>query len=209
MTALYKYISSSTLALALGLSSTWADPVDGSLWNSPANSQIGMYADKTARRIGDIVTVIVSESSQLASSVKMSTSKESNMSNDFTRLFFDDVLRRNSEAPSTDIKIGTNTHEGSGSLDNSHSITAQISVQVVDVLPNGNLVIEGVRVLTYAGETYYMLTQGICRPSDVATDNTISSSQIADARIEVVAEGSLTEAERQGWMTRMFNRYSP
>ena len=207
MNALCRYISSPALVFALAL--PCAGGVDGSLWNSPANSQQSMYADKTARSIGDIVTILVSESSQLASSVKLSTSKESNISNDFTRLLFNNVLSHNGETPSTSLKIGANTHEGSGSLVNSHSISAQISVQVVDVLPNGNLVLEGVRVLTYAGETYYMLTQGICRAADIATDNTIASGQIADARIEVVAEGSLTEAERQGWMTRMFNKYSP
>ncbi len=207
MNALYRYISSTSLALVLALPCMAAN--EGSLWLSSRNSEQGMCADKTARRMGDIVTIVVSESSQLASSVKLSTSKESNISNNFTRLFFDNVLRSHGEAPSTNIKIGSNTHEGSGSLDNSHSISAQISVHVVDVLPNGNLVLEGVRVLTYSGETYYMLTQGICRSEDVAVDNTISSAQIADARIEIVAKGSLTEAERQGWMTRAFNKYSP
>ena len=209
MNALCRYISSSALALALGGACAYAEPSAGSLWTSPTNGERSMYADNTATRIGDIVTIVVSESSQLASSVKLSTSKESNMSNDFAQLLFKGILQRKGETPSTDLAVGPNTHEGSGSLDNSHSITAQISVQVVDTLPNGNLVLEGVRVLTYAGETYYMLTQGICRPDDVAVDNSISSSRIADARIEVVAEGSLTEAERQGWMTRMFNRFSP
>jgi flagellar L-ring protein precursor FlgH len=152
-----------------------------------------MCADKTAYRIGDIVTILVSESSKLVSSVKMSTSRESNISNDFSRLLFSNVLEHNGETPSTTLKVGANTHEGSGSLDNSQSIEAQISVQVVDVLPNGNLVLEGVRVLTYSGETYYMLTQGICRPVDISTSNTVTPAFSPTPHRGRVAEGTLTE----------------
>lgn len=196
------------LAAALAAGTVRATPVDGSLW-AGGGSERGMFADKVATRIGDIVTIEVNESSQLASKVKLSTSKASNVKNDFSRLLFSDILRRHSETPSTNLTTAENTHEGSGTLDNSHSLTAEISVQVVDVLPNGNLVLEGVRVLTYSGETYYMLTQGVCRPEDVTTKNTINSSQIADARIEVVAEGSLSDAEKEGWGMRLANKISP
>ena len=145
----------------------------------------------------------------MASKVKLSTSKESTVKNDFTKLLFSNVLRSHGAAPSTDLTTANNTHAGSGTLDNSQTITAAISVQVIDVLPNGNLVLEGTRVLTYAGETYYMLTQGICRPTDISTANTISSSQIADARIEIVDEGNLNEAEREGWGEQLANKISP
>lgn len=211
MSARYRYISKTVaFASALALSATaGASPDNGSLWVCAANSERGMFADKIATRIGDLLTINVSESSTLASKVKLSTSKESTIKNDFTRLMFTDILRRNGDSPSTDLTTANNSHEGTGTLDNSHSITAQISVQVVDVLPNGNLVLEGTRVITYAGETYYMLTQGICRPEDVTTSNTISSSQIADARIEVIAEGSLNEAEREGWGERLANKMAP
>lgn len=211
MSARYRYISrmaAFSAALAISLSA-WASPDNGSLWVCAANNERGMFSDKVATCIGDILTIDVSESSNLASKVKLSTSKESTIKNDFTRLMFTDLLRRKGETPSTDLTTANNSHEGTGSLDNSHSIKAQISVQVVDVLPNGNLVLEGTRVITYAGETYYMLTQGICRPQDVTTSNTISSSQIADARIEVVSEGSLNEAERAGWGARLANKMAP
>jgi flagellar L-ring protein FlgH len=212
MTTPYKYISSSLAALgiaALAAAPLEASPVDGSLWLGCGGSERSMFADKVATRIGDIITIEVSESSSLASKVKMSTSKESTVKNDFTKLLFTDVLRSHGDAPSTDLTTANNTHAGSGTLDNSHTITAEISVQVIDVLPNGNLVLEGTRVITYAGETYYMLTQGVCRPDDVTIANTIKSGQIADARIEVVAEGSLNEAEREGWGEKLANKISP
>lgn len=204
----YKYISNIAVA-ALISCTAFGGASDGSLWTSTSNNEHSMFADKTATRIGDILTIVVSESSSISSSAKTTTSKESNISNDFSRLFFANVLRSHGEAPSTDIKIGANTHDGSGTLDNTHSVSTRISVQVVDLLPNGNMVLEGVRVLSYEGETYYMLVQGVCRPADVATDNSIASTQIADARIEVIAEGSLTDAQKQGWMTRFANHISP
>jgi flagellar L-ring protein FlgH len=205
----YIFKTAITAAALASFASVEASPDNGSLWVCAANNERGMYADKIATRIGDLLTIEVSESSTLASKVKLSTSKESTIKNDFSKLLFSDVLRRNGAAPSTDLTTANNTHEGTGTLDNSHSITAEISVQVVDVLPNGNLVLEGTRVITYAGETYYMLTQGICRPEDVTTTNTVKSSQIADARIEVVAEGSLNEAEREGWGEKLANKISP
>jgi len=209
MTAPYRYISSLLpLAALFAAGACPASPVDGSLW--AGGNERSMFADKVANAIGDILTIQVNENSTLASSVKMSTSKSANIKNNFTQLLFKDVLaRKDGTTPSTDLTTANNTHEGSGTLGNSHSITAEISVQVVDVLPNGNLVLEGVRVITYSGETYYMLTQGICRPADVSTSNTISSSQIADARIEIVAEGSLSQAEKEGWGMKLANRIGP
>jgi flagellar L-ring protein FlgH len=211
MNALCRYISKTAVVAAAlaAFASVEASPENGSLWVCAANNERGMFADKIATRIGDILTIEVSESSTLASKVKLSTSKESTIKNDLTRLMFTDVLRRNGDSPSTDLTTANNSHEGTGTLDNSHSIKAEISVQVVDVLPNGNLVLEGTRVITYAGETYYMLTQGICRPEDVTTSNTVNSSQIADARIEIVAEGSLNEAEREGWGEKLANKMAP
>lgn len=208
MKTLYRYISSAALA-ALITSSASGSAEDGSLWTTSANSERSMCADKTATHIGDIITIVVSETSAITSTATTTTSKQSNISNDFSQLLFSDVLKRNGETPKTSLQVGANTHEGSGTLSNTHSVATRISVQVVDLLPNGNLILEGTRVLTYEGETYYMLVQGICRPDDVATDNSIASTQIADARIEVVAEGSLTDAQKQGWLTRFANHISP
>jgi flagellar L-ring protein FlgH len=203
-----RYISSA-IAATFVAGVAFAAPPSGSLWLCGDNNEHSMYADKTAFKIGDIITINISESSSLASKVKLSTSKESTIKNDYSQLLFSQFLKHKGASPSTDLTTANNTHAGSGTLDNSQTITASISVQVVDVLPNGNLVLEGTRVITYAGETYYMLTQGICRPTDISTSNAVSSSQIADARIEIVAEGSLNEAEREGWGEKLANKISP
>ncbi len=200
----------SLLALVIAGAVEARDATKGSLWGgSTRASERSMFADARATSRGDIVTIIVGESASMTTSVQLTTSKESSISNDFSRILFNEILRRDGEHPSTDIRIGPNTHDAGGSSDASRMLSTRISVQVIDVLPNGNLVLEGVRVISYANETYFMLTQGICRARDIGPDNTIHSSEIADARIEVIAEGVLTDAQKQGWLSRAANRYSP
>lgn len=77
---------------------------------------------------------------------------------------------------------------------------------VTDVLPNGNMVIEGTRVVTSGKETLYGYLRGIIRASDVLRDNTVLSGSIADARVEFVPEGSLTESQRRGWLLRISDK---
>ena len=197
------------LLLAASPASADRNPAAGSLWRKASNNERGLVADNRASRRGDIVTIVVGENAQIATSVNLSTSKQSSVANDISRVLFSDILRRNGETPSTEVTLGPNTHSGGGTLDNSRSLSTRISVQVIDTLPNGNLVLEGVRVISYAGETYYMLTQGICRPQDVASNNTVHSTALADARIQIVSEGSLTDAQKQGWLTRGLNHYTP
>jgi flagellar L-ring protein precursor FlgH len=82
-------------------------------------------------------------------------------------------------------------------------------VLVTDVLPNGNLVIEGVRVVTFSGETQYVSLHGLVRPDDITSANTVASSNIADVRIEFVSEGSLTDAQKKGWLTKLYDTLRP
>jgi flagellar L-ring protein precursor FlgH len=105
-----------------------------------------------------------------------------------------------------------NAVSADGSISNTYSQKSTASVTVVDVLPNGNLVIEGRRVTSIAGETQYGIMRGIIRTYDFgrATDgsidrnlqNTIYSQYIANAQIEYIPEGSLSQNQRDGWLTR-------
>ena len=77
------------------------------------------------------------------------------------------------------------------------------------VLPNGNLVIQGVRVVTFSGETQYVVLHGIVRRDDIAPDNSVQSTNIADARVEFYAEGALTDAQKRGWLAKIFEKVRP
>ena len=80
---------------------------------------------------------------------------------------------------------------------------------MTDVLPNGNFVIEGVRLVTFSGETQYIVLHGIIRPDDIGSDNTVNSTNIAEARVEVVSRAPSTDAEKQGWFSKLYEMLRP
>jgi flagellar L-ring protein precursor FlgH len=100
---------------------------------------------------------------------------------------------------------GEAEHEGKGSIDRSDRLTAQIPARVVKVLDNGNLVIEGRRAVLVNDETQTATISGVVRPQDITGANTVLSSQIADAEVQVVGSGVLSEAQRPGILYRLLD----
>lgn len=104
---------------------------------------------------------------------------------------------------------GKSTYSGGGQVNNSQSLIARAAVLVTDVLPNGNLVIEGARQVTFSGETQYVVLHGLVRPDDVSSGNTVLSSNVADARVEFLSEGQLTDAQKRGWLSKLYEKLRP
>ena len=104
---------------------------------------------------------------------------------------------------------GTSDFKGGGDVKNSQSITARAAVLVTDVLPNGNLVIAGARRITFSGETQNIVLHGVVRSADIGSDNTILSSNIADARVEFIAEGMMSDASKRGWLSKVYEKLRP
>jgi len=96
-----------------------------------------------------------------------------------------------------------NNHKGEGKTNRDGLLKGRISARVVRVLPNGNLVIEGRRMLTVNAEDQFMVITGICRPDDVTTENLIHSQYIADARIVYAGKGVVDDKMRPGWLARV------
>jgi flagellar L-ring protein precursor FlgH len=105
-----------------------------------------------------------------------------------------------------DIK---NSHEGTGSSDRSGSITASIGARVVEVYPNGNLVIFGRQEMKVNNDVQYIIVSGVVRPEDVDADNTIQSTSLADAHIEYVGKGIIADKQKAGWGTRLVDKVWP
>jgi flagellar L-ring protein precursor FlgH len=180
-----------------------AAPDDGSLWNNQT-VRASLYADEIAGDIGDILTIVVQEESEISTSKSSSVSKENSIGTQIQRLLDE------SEQSYPGLQWAIESEfAGGGQVSDSQSAASRLSVVVIDRLPNGNLVVEGMRQVTMAGEINYAILRGYVRPADIREDNTILSSHIADARIEFVAEGSLTESQRQGWLSRLYNFLSP
>lgn len=195
----------------LGLAVTL--PVRGSsLWTAPGSVERCMYADRKACRVGDIITVVVSESAAQSSTEKKKTSTDSSTSASISQFLYPTSVSKfgtkGGELPGTKFG-GTSSFAGGGEVTNSQSVSARAAVLVTDVLPNGNMVIEGVRRVSFSGETQHIVLHGMVRPDDVASDNTVQSSAIANARLELVTQGDLADARKKGWIDRLYNAIRP
>ncbi len=98
---------------------------------------------------------------------------------------------------------------GGGSINNKDQLSARAAVQVKDVLPNRNLIIEGRRETSVGGEQQTMVLRGIVRPEDVLANNTVYSYNVADASIQIVSKGTLTDSQRKGWFTKIWDKVTP
>ena len=183
-----------------------------SLWLSPGSNESSLVADLKASNIGDLVTIVVRETTRTSNSQSTSTSKESSVQTSINQFLFptsaSNFGTHNGSLPNTDFG-GASEHSGGGTITNAQTFTTQFTVRVIDRLPNQQLVIEGVRVILVSGERHFMVLTGVLRPADITSDNTILSSRIADARIEFISEGSLSEVQRKGWLQKLNDLLNP
>ncbi|MET0261330.1 MAG: flagellar basal body L-ring protein FlgH [Rariglobus sp.] len=183
-----------------------------SLWTAPGASERGITADRKASQVGDILTVIVQESASTQSSQRTKTDSGSNISAGVEQFLFPTSASgfgtHNGALPG--IKMGgSNNFTGGGEVSASQNLTARAAVLVTAVLPNGNLVIEGARRVTFDGETQHVVLHGVVRSEDIASSNIIFSSNIADARVEFISEGTLTDSKKKGWLTKLYEKLRP
>ena len=196
------------LALSCGCTGARAD----SLWTTPGGDHLSLYADHKASRVGDIVTVVIQEAAAAQSTQNKQSTRTSSVNDAVTQFLFTPASSglgtHAGQAPSLQVG-GTSNYTGGGQITNSQSVNSRAAVIVTDVLPNGNFVIEGVRLITFSGETQYVVLHGIVRPDDIGSDNTVNSTNIADAGIEVVSKGSLSDAEKMGWFSKVYEMLRP
>ncbi|MBG31378.1 MAG: flagellar biosynthesis protein FlgH [Opitutae bacterium] len=189
-----------------------------SLWIKSSNRERGLYADKRAFGVGDILTISVNEASSLNASQNTSRSRDSKIENAVTQFLFANskLGTHGGELPKTQIEA-KNSSKGGGDLTNSQNLQAQVSVVVIDVLPNGVLVLEGARLISLGGETYYAVLKGLVRTEDIGFGfrqglryrNTVSSQYVADAQIEYVSKGSLSDTQKQSWYQKLSSIVNP
>ncbi|NTS75398.1 flagellar basal body L-ring protein FlgH [Catenovulum sp. SM1970] len=172
----------------------------GSLFK--VNYSNSIYSDAKARRIGDIITVILQENTQASKSAKAEYGKENGIDLQPISAFGKNATwKGNPLALSLDYET---EFKGDSKADQSNSLNGQVSVHVIKILPNGNLIVRGEKWLTLnTGKEYVRLT-GILRPADISSDNTIGSNRVANARIEYSGTGSFADANKQGWLSKFF-----
>ena len=207
MKTVFKSAFDVALAAAL-LSALPAVSAADSLWPANRANERGMIADRKASSTGDILTIVVSESVAAQNSQSTKSNRDSSISDAVTSFLYPSTGLHKGALPNISFG-GKATYDGGGDISNNQSLVSRAAVLVTDVLPNGNLVIEGARVVTFSGETQYVVLHGLVRPTDITPANTILSSNIADARVEFYSEGQLTDAQKRGWLSKLYQKLRP
>ncbi len=176
-------------------------PVFGeSLWLKSINQERSMFADATAFRKGDIVTVKIKEKVQNKQKDKALTTANHQAKYSFTQKLLDEVNRHG--GPKITLPV---PYEPVDDIE----VETTVTMQVRDVLPNGNLVLEGVIRKRFFDNFQYQILRGTARPVDIAANNTIESSKLADFTMEHLTGTSPENARQDGIFSRLNNFVNP
>lgn len=176
-------------------------PVTGSIYSAATSRDI--YGDGRATRIGDLITVVLTERTQSSKSAKTSLDKENEMTLQQPTLFGSGISAFGQPLSAT-LPASETAFEGEGKSDMSNSLSGNITVTVHDIMPNGTLVVRGEKWLTLNQGEEYIRVSGMVRPQDIGQDNSVPSTKLADARIEYAGTGSVSDTNVTGWVTRFF-----
>ncbi len=181
----------------------------GSLWE-PDNGRAFMFEDRRASRIGDIVIVKIEEQHSGSKTANTTADRAATLSAGASGGLFGIHSLGKKFVDLFDVNATTgNEFEGEGSTSRRDSLSGTIAAKVVEVLPNGDLRIQGKREVTVNSEKQKMTIQGIVRRIDLDTQNTVMSSAVADAQIAYVGLGVVDDVQRPGWATRVFDWITP
>lgn len=187
-------------------------PFEGSLWPGEGKGTL-LFSNLKARTIGDSLTIIIDEASQASKQATTKTGRNSSLNagiSNFLGLEAGRVATNNRFNP--DKLLSTNfasDFEGSGATSSSGKLVATMTALIKEVLPNGNFLIEGRRIVKVNNEDQYIVLTGIVRPRDISPDNTVRSTFIAEASIEYGGSGLIAEKQNQGWLGRLIDSIWP
>lgn len=183
-------------------------PMEGSLFTPGREGSL--YSDFRARNVGDVVTILIAENLKAANDAATQTQKDSTANLGLTGILGLIFSKNSTVTPANAIGgSATDKYTGNGKSSRNASFTGTISARVAQVMPDGSLLIEGSRELKINNETQYLILSGIVRPKDLAPDNSVSSTRIADARIEYTGGGVLSDKQGPGWLVRLLDAVAP
>lgn len=175
-------------------------PQDGGLYT---DAGLDLFSDRKARRAGDIITIVLKESTVSQKKSNLNSTKES------TSILENPTLLG---APLSLGKLNLETSlsgdrefKGKGDAAQSNNLQGNITVTVSDILPNGVLLVRGEKWLTLNRGDEYIRISGMVRPDDIGPDNTVLSTRVANARISYSGTGAMADSSQMGWLSRFFN----
>ncbi len=187
--------------------------VEGSLWQE--NGIMGeLFINPKARRVGDIVTIHIVETSTASNNASTNTGRDSSLSLGLTNLLGLENESRyvggSGFNPFSKIAgSGTTKFTGTGGTSRSGALNADITTRVVGVLPSGNLAISGSRQIIVNNETQLIMVSGVIRSRDISSENVVLSTFISDAKIAYSGSGIVNEQQRKGWFSNILDVVSP
>ncbi len=166
-----------------------------SLWVDGGTKSL--YADKKARNVGDILTIVINESTTQTATKARSNSKSGSISVGSGTGIFDFIKAFSAS--------GSDSFKADGSATDTNRFIGQITVTVVEVLPNDNMIVEGTQSIWQNRDEHKITLRGVVRRDDVTMNNTVPSTKVADATLKFNGKGPLNAKQRQGILTQIFN----
>jgi len=181
----------------------------GSLWADSTS----MFTDAKARGVGDLITILISEKTNATRSLGTKKSKKSSHNTSLAAVFgYETSLSTKNPnfKPETALDISDQkSFDGSGSTNNSDVLTASVTSVITHLYPNGNMKVMGRKQVTINHQPQALTFSGVVRPNDIAPDNTVSSSKVAQAVISYGGGGALATVAQEGWFSRTLDQIWP
>jgi flagellar L-ring protein precursor FlgH len=180
-----------------------------SIWAKRSPTSKALYADDKANQIGDLLTIVINEDHKVDNKVKRDLSRDSSKSLNIGEksVSVEHVLPT---VPEINVELGSSKSlKGKSDYKDERSIEDQITVVVVDIHPNGNLVVIGTRSRDINGDKQIIQVSGIVRPSDIAFGNSIRSERVANFQLVALSEGVTESYNNPGWLGKMLDKVWP
>jgi flagellar L-ring protein precursor FlgH len=175
---------------------------DGAIYQQ--GQEMALFADLKARRVGDVLTIVLNEATAASKNAATTTSKTSAVTDTGPTIFGKSITTHGVPILDTTMS-GSHTFDGEGTASQGNSFVGALTVTVTEVQSNGNMVVVGDKTLKLNQGDEFIHISGVVRPADVMTNNTVTSDKIADAHISYSGKGVIANANRMGWLTRFFN----
>jgi len=168
------------------------------------DTEQSLFDDPVARRVGDVLTIVLMENTNATKSAVTTTKKTTTEAMAAPTLLGGSLTLHGRSLLNNSLNDAT-TFDGEGDSSQSNQLTGSITVTVAKTLANGNLLVRGQKWITINQGREYIRIQGIVRPIDIGQDNTVPSTSLADATIEYGGQGTLNDANTKGWLARFFD----
>ena len=182
-----------------------------SLFENRNDNRVDCYQNFTARKRGDTIAIVIVENTDIENRDQRRMDKAGAS---LSSQGFDYALSGDVGGAAGDLQVSTNSEHardfrGDAQYRSERELNDRISVTVVDVLPNGNMVVEGSRTISLQGDVRCLKITGTVRQFDVLPNNSVPSYKVADMKLTIDATGAEQAFTSQGWLSRRFNRWWP